>query len=397
LTRLSRSRLLLAGAVWVGVLLVQVFNWGGGGTKGLALFLLLVGTVALTLSAPPSCPFESRDRNRALLVACGVLLAVHLGFLAKQMGHPNLLDVATTTLAAGRALLEGGNPYTLPLDGAAVRITGDVAFQGYKYLPMMAIAYLPMGTWLGARGVLVTNLILQLATICLIYRLGARVGSRNAGIAAVLFYLSLPIALRQVLGKGATDLVAVVPLLAALLTVERRPALSGFFAGLSISAKLLPGILLLPCALPSAGRRWPYLAGAAVGLLPTLVFVVISPVELFDNVIVFNATRTPDSTSWLALAPPIAESAARLVFVASFAALCLFVWRRAPSLPVRCGLLAGMVLLAILSGPAAHHNYHLWWLPLVSVLVGLMVVQETALRNPLAVKAAPISADRLHS
>ena len=395
LTRLSRSRLLLAGAVWLGVLIVQVFNWGGGGTKALALLLLLVGTGALTLSAQPSSPLESGSWNRALLAACGALLAVHLGFLAKQMGHPNLLDIATTTLAAGRALLEGGNPYALPLDREAVRMTGDAAFQGYKYLPMMAITYLPLGTWLGARGLLATNLILQLATICLVYRLGARVGSRNAGLAAVLFYLSLPIAMRQVLGKGATDLVAVVPLLAALLTVERRPALSGFFAGLSISAKLLPGILLLPCALPAAGRRWPYLAGVAVGLLPTLVFIVISPVELFDNVILFNATRVPDSTSWLALAPPIAESAARLVFVASVAALCLFVWRRAPSLPVRCGLLAGMILLAILSGPAAHHNYHLWWLPLVSVLVGLMVVQETALRNPLAVKTAPIRVDRL--
>src|SRR5205814_2675312 len=170
--------------------------------------------------------------------------------------------------------------------------------------------------------------------------------------------------LRQVLGKGATDLVAVVPLLAALLTVERRPALAGFFTGVSVSAKLLPGLLLLPCALPQASRRWPYLAGVAVGLLPALVFVVISPVELFDNVILFNATRMPDSTSWLSLAPPVAASAARLVFVASLAALGLFVWRRAPSLPVRCGLLAGIILLAILSGPAAHHNYHLWWLPL---------------------------------
>ena len=217
----------MAGAVWVGVLLVQVFNWGGGGTKGIALLLLLMGTGALTLLAQPSSPLEPGSWNRALLAACGVLLAVHLGFLAKQMGHPNLLDIATTTLAAGQALLEGGNPYALPLDGAAVHMTGDAAFQGYKYLPMMAIAYLPLGTLLGTRGVLATNLVLQLATICLVYRLTARVGSRNAGLAAVVFYLSLPIALRQVLGKGATDLVAVVPLLAALLSVERRPAKDG--------------------------------------------------------------------------------------------------------------------------------------------------------------------------
>jgi hypothetical protein len=397
LTRLSLSRLLLAGAVWVGVLIVEVFNWGGGGTKALTLLLLLVGTCALTLSAQPSSPPGSGSSNRALFAACGVLLTVHLGFLAKQIVHPHLLDVASTTLAAGRALLEGGNPYALPLDAEAVGMAGDPVFQGYKYLPMMAIAYLPLGTRLGAPGVLPTNLVMQFATIFLVYRLGARAGSRNAGLAAVLFYLSLPIALRQVLGKGATDLVAVVPLLAALLTVERRPALSGFFAGLSVSAKLLPGILLLPCALPPAGRRWPYLAGVAVGLLPTLAFVAMSPVELFDNVILFNTMRGPDSTSWLALAPHIAEGLARLAFIASFAAACLLVWLRAPSLSVRCGLLAGVTLLAILSGPAAHHNYHLWWLPLVSVLVGLTVVQETALPKLLAIKSALMRAHRLHS
>jgi hypothetical protein len=375
---------------------VEVFNWGGGGTKAVALLLLLAGTCGLTLAAQTSSRLEAEHRNRALLIACGALLALHLGFLASQIAHPHLLDVATTTLAAGRALLAGGNPYALPLDAEALRVTGDPALAGYKYLPMMAAAYLPLGEWLGPRGVLLTNLGLQLATVCLIYGLGARAGGRAAGLVAALFYLSLPIALRQVLGKGATDLAAVVPLLAALLTSERRPALSGLCVGLSISAKLLPGVLLAPCALPPVGRRWRYLAGLVVGLIPVLAFVAISPIELYDNIILFNATRAPDSTSWLALAPEIAQSAARLVFVGSAAALCLFMWRRAPSLSVRCGLLAGITLLAILSGPAAHHNYHLWWLPLVSVLVGVVTTQGAPLQRPLAMKSVAMRADRLH-
>ncbi|HXP75577.1 MAG TPA: glycosyltransferase 87 family protein [Stellaceae bacterium] len=396
MNRLSRSRLLLAGAIWVGILIVEVFNWGGGGTKAIALLLLLAGTCALTVAAQPGASADSGIGSRPLLVACSLLLAVHLGFLATQIAHPRLLDVATTTLAAGRALLVGGNPYALPLDGEALRVTGDPAFQGYKYLPMMAVTYLPLGAWLGPRGVLVTNLALQLATIGLIYRLGWRDGSRNAGLVAVLFYLSLPIALRQVFGKGATDLAAVVPLLAALLTMERRPALSGFFVGLSISAKLLPGVLLLPCALPPAGRRCPYLIGVMVGLVPALVFVAMSPVDLYDNIVLFNTVRMPDSTSWLADAPAVAPSLARAVFVASLAAACLFVWRKAPSLPSRCGLLAGLTILAILSGPAAHHNYHLWWLPLVSVLVGLMMVQGTPLPRPFGLNSAAMRVDRLH-
>lgn len=376
LNRLSPSRLLLVGAVWVGILLVELLDWGKGAPKAVVLLLLLAAVCGLTVLARSRSSVEPGPWNRALVIACGVLIAVQIGVLIKQIAHPHVIDIATTTLAAGRTLLSGENPYAVPIDREALATTGDPALQGYKYLPMMAITYLPLGIWLGPRGVLLTNLALQLATLCLIYRLGAQIGDRNAGLVAVLFYLSLPIVLRQVFAKGVTDLAAVVPLLAALLTWERRPVLSGFCAGLSISAKLVPGLLLAPCALPPPGRRWPYLAGLVAGLIPALSFIAISPAALYANIVQFNAARMPDSTSWLAVAPAAAQSGARVVFVASFAAACLFVWRRTPSLASRCGILAGITLLAILSGPGAHHNYHLWWLPLVSVLVGVVVMQE---------------------
>jgi hypothetical protein len=396
LNRLSLSRLLLAGAIWAGIIFIEVFNSSGGVPKAVALLLLLLGTCVLTASASPSSQVDAGRWSRALLIACCALLAVHLVFLAKQLGQPHLMDFASTTLAAGQALLAGDNPYALPLDAGALRITGDPALAGYKYLPMMAITYLPLGTWLGARGVLLTNLGLQLATVYLIYRLGVRMGTRHSGLVAVLFYLSLPIVMRLVFGKGATDLAAVVPLLAALLTMERRSALSGFWVGLSISAKLLPGVLLLPCALPPPGQRSTYLAGVVVGLVPALVFVAISPVALYDNIVLFNAIRAPDSTSWLAVAPTAARSAMSLVFGTGLAAVCLFVWRKSPSLVSRCGLLAGLTLLALLSGPAAHHNYHLWWVPLVSVLVGLAAAQRTPLPRTLASKWAAMRADRIY-
>lgn len=383
LNRLSPSRLLLAGAVWVGILLVELLDWGKGAPKAVVLLLLLAAVCGLTALARSRSSVEPGPWNRALVIACGVLITVQIGVLIKQIAHPHVIDIATTTLAAGRTLLSGENPYAVPIDREALATTGDPALQGYKYLPMMAITYLPLGIWLGPRGVLLTNLALQLATLCLIYRLGARIGDRNAGLVAVLFYLSLPIVLRQVFAKGVTDLAAVVPLLAALLTWERRPVLSGFCAGLSISAKLVPGLLLAPCALPPSGRRWPYLAGVVAGLIPALWFIAISPAAIYANIVLFNAARMPDSTSWLAVAPAAAQSGARVVFVASFGAACLFMWRRTPSLASRCGILAGITLLAILSGPGAHHNYHLWWLPLVSVLVGVVVMQEADTARPL--------------
>jgi hypothetical protein len=197
--------------------------------------------------------------------------------------------------------------------------------------------------------------------------------------------------LREVFNRGTTDLAAVVPLLAALLTLERKPALSGFWAGLSISAKLVPGALLVPCALPPADRRWPYIAGVVVGLIPALVFVAISPVAVYDNIILFIATHAPDSTTWLAFAPEAAQTVARAGFVVSLLAVSLFVWRKTPGLVSRCGILAAITQLAILSGPAAHHNYQLWWLPLVSVLVGLAVTQGEPPPRPPAMERAAMA------
>ena len=59
--------------------------------------------------------------------------------------------------------------------------------------------------------------------------------------------------------------------------------------------------------------------------------------------------------------------AARSIFFTLFAGTSVYIWRRAPGLATRAGLGAMLVLGAILAGPAAHHNYHLWWLPFYCV------------------------------
>jgi hypothetical protein len=361
------AQISVAALFWGAVFLVQNLNWGAGAFKALMLLALLIGALFLALRASSLRQNASAGPARALVALAGLLLLAQLVYFGLRIAHPHLIDMATTTLDAGRAMIRGQNPYGLPIDTEAAGLGAAPEFQGYKYLPLMPAVYLPLGLALGARGVLATNLLLLLATLGLMLRLGRDAASPRAGLIAALLYLSIPLAAQQVLVKGSTDLAAVVPLLLGFVIMERRPGWAGFCVGLSISAKLFPGVLFLPCLLPTTwpGRRR-YAIGAALGLLPILPYALASPAALYDNIVLFNAIRAPDSTSWLASAPA-AGFAARSIFFTLFAGTSVHIWRRAPGLAARCGLGAMLVLGAILAGPAAHHNYHLWWLPFYCV------------------------------
>jgi hypothetical protein len=209
----------------------------------------------------------------------------------------------------------------------------------------------------------------------------------------VLLYLSLPMVPFQLFAKGALDLVAVIPLLAALLLVERlNPALAGLCIGLSLAAKLLPGAALVPCALPGGARnRLLYGAGIAVGLLPAVPFAIWSPGAFFDNIVLFNLVRPPDSTNWLVDAP-----AARSAMAASLAVLYLaaaaYAWRRPPTLVQRCGMATALILATLIAAPAVHHNYQLWWLPLgCALLAAALAPRRLPSVAPTATKARPES------
>jgi hypothetical protein len=364
------TRLLIAAAFWLVVGLVQIFNWGETGPwKALALLALLMAVPAMLPALRRSC--ADMPAGRALIVLVVVLIVLELIYSAVRLIHPRLIDMATTTLAAGRAMLVGQNPYVLPIDP---ELGGG--FGGYKYLPVMPAIYAPLGLLLGARGVLVANIVLQAVTAALMLMLGRRAGSRHAGTVAVALYLSLPLVAQQLFAKGATDLAAVVPLLLAFVAFGRSDFLSGLCTGLSIATKLFPGAAFFPCLVPpGSGARLHYGMGVAVGLLPVLPYALANPRAFYDNIILFNAIRPPDSTSWLAFAPVGGAVAARSIFVALALAIAVYVWRRSPNPAVRCALAAALTLTAILAAPTAHHNYHLWWLPFYALALGAVLAQ----------------------
>ncbi len=369
-------KLAAAAAFWIAVALLQKLNWDLGGYTALVLLALLAATPFAIAAAGRRQPGERRP-SRAALLALATLLALQTGYALKELRHPSLIDAATTTLAAQAVLRKGGDPYAAPLDAAARSQTGTARFAGYKYLPLTFLTYLPLGAPLGERGIVLTNLLLHLATVWLIFRLASALAGPGGGVLAALLYLSLPLVPFQLFAKGVTDPVAVLPMLAALLLAERRALLAGLCLGLSLSAKLLPGALLLPCCLPAAPRaRLAYLLGIGLGLLPVLPFLAEGPAALFDNIILFNLVRPADSTSWLLAAPPVAAALAHAALALFYLGVLAAVWRRPPGLAGRAGLAAMLIVAAILAGPAAHHNYQLWWLPLLAALLGAALAPE---------------------
>jgi len=352
-------------AFWLAVGLVQIFNWEGGVAKGAVMLVLLLAMPFIIAAARGSPSPVDPGLARAIDIAAVVVLIVDIAYLLARIIHPHLIDVPLTTLAAIDAVLHGQNPYALPLD------TGPEAagYAGYKYLPVMIFAYLPLGTPLGQRGVLLTNLALLLGCLWLMRHLA------RSNLAPLLF-LMLPIMVQQIFAKGATDLVTVIPLLAAVALWERGAFVVGICVGLSIAAKPIPGGLFVACFVP-AEHRWRYAAGIAVGMLPILPFLIASPRDLIANTILFNLARLPDATSWLYGASPAMLVAAKLVLIALFVAVVAFVWRQKPPLAARCGLGAALTLAALLCGPGAHHNYQLWWLPFYAVTLSLALVPAT--------------------
>ena len=358
---------------WLAVLLIEVVDWDAGVFKALLMLAVLLALIALTRGSRGLRPDAKPIPERHLAIAGAVLLAAQVAFALWQAWDPQLIDIPASTLEAGRALLAGENPYTSPIDHTVDPSMDPSAFQGFKYSPLTAVAYMPLGIPLGDRGVVLTNLVLQLATAWLVYRLARGEGSRATGLTAALAYLVLLIGPWELFHQGVLDLAAVLPLLAALLCVERRPGLAGLCVGLSLSTKLLPAGLLLPCCLPTDARgRVLYVAGIAAGTVPLVLAALWSPPALWSNLVLFNMSRPADSTSWLYWAPSFMSPIARGVLVIVFLSITAVVWRaRSIAVTTRCGLSAIVILTTMLTGPIAHNNYQLWWLPFASVVLAV--------------------------
>lgn len=286
----------------------------------------------------------------------------------RYLNTPDLIDIGRTTLESVQGLLVGLNPYAEPID-----VHPDFPQSGYKYLPMMAVTYLPLGAAFGATGIRLTNLILMYVVGAEIYLLVRRMAPEISARLAALLFLLMPTLPRMLYAQGVTDLAPVAFLLAGFIFYRDRPWLSGFMMGLSVSAKLTPGMFSGVCAMPKSGRSQ-YIVGGVVGLIPSVVFFLWSPVAFYQNIFVFLGTRPVDSTSWMQDMPSSVAFGARALFGAMLLSVTLGLLLKPPHLLSRCLLFSLLALAATLTGPAAHNNYIIWWLPTVCVVFAIVLM-----------------------
>jgi hypothetical protein len=211
-----------AALFWVGAVLAQEFNRKGF-AEAAVLLAFLLSVIAMIARASRSVREEHAGKSRMLVVIIILLLVGQFGYAGARLWSPHVGDIAHATFAGSQVMLHGQNPYSLPVDPAGLLELGP-RFQGYKYLPLMGWAYVPLGLPFGDRGLVATNLLLQLATAALVWRLARAMASESAGGIALCLYLAVQLVAMQVLSKISTDLVAVAPLLLALICWERlRP------------------------------------------------------------------------------------------------------------------------------------------------------------------------------
>jgi hypothetical protein len=309
------------------------------------------------------------NRLPALLAALCIALAVNrLRIVVGYLHHPDMEDIGRTTIAAVHAVLAGHNPYAAPID-LHPEYPG---YPGYKYLPMMIAAYAPLVSAFDEVGLRLTNVILDGALSVAVFFPARRIGGPIAGLLAVIAWLMLPILPPDIYKHGVTDLAPVLPLVVALTISETRLGRAGLLIGLSVAAKLFPGLLVALCCLRRQ-RLGYYIAGGVVGILPAIAFYLWEPAEFTRNVFLFILSRPMDETSWMFGLPPIVPTLAKLGYFLFLFAVLVYLVVASPGMVRRCGLIVLCVIGALLTGPDAHNNYMIWWAPFFCILLGGLV------------------------
>jgi hypothetical protein len=309
------------------------------------------------------------DRLPVTLTAVCVALALNRLRIALGFLHaPDVEDIGRTTIAGIHAVFAGQNPYAAPID-----LHPEYPdFPGYKYLPMMMAAYAPLAAALGETGLRLMNVVLDAGVSVAVFLSARRIGGQVAGLLALIAWLMLPVLPRDIYKHGVTDLAPVLPLVFALMLAGTRIGRAGLLIGLSVAAKLFPGLLMALCCLRRE-RIGFYILGGIVGILPAVAFYLWNPADFTRNVFLFILSRPIDVTSWMHEMPAIVPTLAKLAYFLFLLTVLIFLVLRTPGFVRRCSLVVLCVVGALLTGPDAHNNYMIWWVPFFCILLGALV------------------------
>ena len=405
--------------LWVGVACVDLllfipFDWGHGVLR--ALLLLALGGLVWwwRVARSPALDASTDRRTRFLAAFAGVGLAINLGvglhrFVSSRATGQPPADQAASVIAALRLVRHGVNPWstTAVTDGALPELIAEEVARrpecrpataarfadcapvirlfsslGFKYGPVMLAFYAPFVAALGAAGIALSHLLLFVALVGVLGGI-ARAKCRSwwwTSLALVPLICTAHIAW-NILDQNHLDMLPVLLAILGLVCMRRQAwGLAAVSVGLSINAKFVPGLLVLPPLL-AAPRRF-----AALAL--TIALVGFLPMALLDwRGLWFNMgyplARDPDSTALMFLLPPSARIVLRLgavvALIATGVASHTCGWNGRASL----NWLIAAHLIVLGTGSTLHNNYLVWLLPLLTLLIadGPGAPADTAVRQ----------------
>ena len=249
-------------------------------------------------------------------------------------------------------------------------IRRDFESLGYKYGPLLLAIYFPFVATLGEPGIYVANLVLFAALSVLVWFIALRMAGGDLFLASLPFIILYgPEHIRwTTLCLSAIDLAPTLLAVLAFWSLFRSPRtdwMGNAILGLSIGAKVAPGIFFLPLLACSRPRDWSWLVIVLATL--TAPFLVWDATGYFYNCVLFIFDRAPDSTSPVYALGPAAAFATRAVVLVGLAGLAVYGHvRRWPA-----GMALAFVTLAHLGAmglsAAFHNNYLVWVVPLVGL------------------------------
>lgn len=346
---------LLAAVTYAG--LAWLDNW----TEHFATFLLLFGLGWI------ACWGASRSRMDVRVILIGAVL-----FRAALVPvAPTLSDDIFRYVWEGRVQAHGFNPFVLAPSAPELVHLRDADWARINhpdasaiYPPAAQLVFRTLASW---GGVTLFKAAFCMVDIALVVFLARTLRRRNVPSAQLALYAWNPLVIVEIAGSGHLEPLAILPLVAAILWVQRRPTAAWLALAWSLATKYV-GALLLPLVLRE--RRAP-LVGVALAIVALALVswpYADAGLRLFDslwlytekwryNDIVFaalatlsGAGSTPGASSgslWTA------KLMAALVLIALVA---VSVWRRPPLERGALWVLSALVLLS----PTLHPWYLLW-------------------------------------
>jgi hypothetical protein len=414
--------LAIAVCMWIGLVALTTVYWGHGVARAVIVVVVAsLGMLASRQSVGRLARWDKRPVRRAAVVLVVALIGLHVGrgvgsvrraARSGQIDHDQAQNVHQST----RLLRLGINPYGrhLLLDPVEYRwilakaeATGcfapdperEARFQawwahldpeemkaalpsrtgqngceplyrqmdrlGAKYGPVLIGAYWPFSLAFGPLGPAIVQLFLLpllLGSVVLLADCHAEASDRfwSRMVAIVPLLVTPHVFLEMMVRANSDGLPVALGLLAWFAALRNRPKMAGLLLGLSVGAKTLPGLLLVPVVLRFSGRAWLVFSMATIAIY--LPFLVWDPRGFFDNLVLFNLLRDTDDTSLAHAFTPGFRTALGVLGGLALCGLSAAVLLRKLS---DWTYLWVAVAVVFVTAKIFHNNYLLWWLPLV--------------------------------